>query len=144
SKIYGLAGLRVGYGIADPKLIATIRKVRLPFNVGLLSQLACQAALGDTRHVKRSKAMNSAGKKYLYREFDAIGMSYVPSEGNFILIDPQVDSAPVSHALQQLGVIVRPVKNYGMPTQLRVTIGTPAQNKRLVAALRRALAPAGR
>jgi len=139
SKIYGLAGLRVGYGIGHPELIATIRKVRLPFNVGLLSQLACQAAIGDRRHVARSKAMNSAGKKYLYRQFAAMGMTYVPSEGNFILIDPKVDSMPVFNALQKRGVIVRPVKNYGFPTQLRVTVGTPAQNKKLIAGLRRVL-----
>lgn len=140
SKIYGLAGLRVGYGVASPELIAAVRKVRLPFNVGLLSQLACRAAIGDRRHVARSRRMNAAGKAYLYRQFEALGIPYVPSEGNFILIDTGRDSQPVFLAMQQLGVIVRPVKNYGMPTQLRVTVGTPPQNRRLVAGLRKALA----
>ena len=144
SKIYGLAGLRVGYGIGHPELIAAIRKVRLPFNVGLLSQVACHAAIGDKRHVARSKAMNNAGKKYLYRQFEALGISFVPSEGNFILIDTRVDSAGVFNAMQRLGVIVRPVKNYGYPTRLRVTVGTPAQNRKLVAALAKALGIAAR
>lgn len=139
SKIYGLAGLRVGYGVGNPELIAAIRKVRLPFNVGLLSQLGCQAAIGDKRHVAKSRAMNKAGKKYLYRQFDAMCIPYVPSEGNFVLIDPGVDSQPVFAALQQLGVIVRPVKNYGFPTALRVTVGTERQNRRLTAALARVL-----
>ncbi|MCU0605855.1 MAG: histidinol-phosphate transaminase [Candidatus Edwardsbacteria bacterium] len=140
SKIYGLAGLRVGYGIGHPDLIAAIRKVRLPFNVGLLSQLACRAAIGDRRHVARSRRVNAAGKKYLYARFQALGVPAVPSQGNFILIDTGRDSQPVFLAMQQLGVIVRPVKNYGMPTQLRVTVGTPPQNRRLVAALKKALA----
>lgn len=140
SKIYGLAGLRVGYGVACPELIAAVRKVRLPFNVGLLSQLACRAAIGDRRHVARSRRVNAAGKAYLYKQFKAMGLPYVPSEGNFVLIDCGRDSQPVFLAMQQLGVIVRPVKNYGMPTQLRVTVGTPAQNRRLAAGLKRVLA----
>jgi histidinol-phosphate aminotransferase len=141
SKIYGLAGLRVGYGIGHPELIAAVRKVRLPFNVGLLSQLGCQAAIGDKRHVAASRRMNAAGKKFLYRQFEAMGVPYVPSEGNFILADPGVDSQGVFLALQKLGVIVRPVKNYGFPTALRVTVGTERQNRRLVAALAKALKP---
>ncbi len=140
SKIYGLAGLRVGFGVGHPEMIATIRKVRLPFNVGLLSQMACLAAIGDTRHVAASRAMNAAGKKYLYGQFDAMGLPYVRSEGNFVLIDVRTDSRAVFDALQRLGVIVRPVKNYGFPTHLRVTVGTPPQNRRLVAGLKRVLA----
>ena len=102
SKIYGLAGLRVGYGVGNPELIAMIRKVRLPFNVGLLSQLGCQAAISDKRHVAKSRRMNADGKKYLYRSFEAMGISCVPSEGNFILFDPGVDSQPVFLAMQKL------------------------------------------
>jgi histidinol-phosphate aminotransferase len=85
--------------------------------------------------------MNTAGKQYLYRQFDAMGVPYVPSEGNFILIDPGVDSQPVYLALQQMGVIVRPVKNYGFPTALRVTVGTERQNRRFMSALIKVLKP---
>jgi histidinol-phosphate aminotransferase len=139
SKIYGLAGMRVGYGIGHPDLVAAIRKVRLPFNVGLMSQVACQAALDDVKHLEASRQMNDLGKEFLYQQFDRTGLFYVPSEGNFILIDPKVDSDLLFTELQKLGVIVRPVKNYGFPTALRVTVGTMKQNKRLVRSLKTAL-----
>jgi histidinol-phosphate aminotransferase len=139
SKIYGLAGVRVGYGVGNPELIAQIRKVRLPFNISLTGQVACLAALDDAKHLAKSKKMNAEGKKYLYQQFQAMGVSYVPSEGNFILIDPKVDSQGVFAGLQKLGVIVRPVKNYGFHTELRVTIGTPRQNKKLVSSLKKVL-----
>ncbi|MDP2808316.1 MAG: histidinol-phosphate transaminase, partial [bacterium] len=94
SKIYGLAGLRVGYGVGSPELIAQIRKVRLPFNISLTGQAACLAALDDSKHLARSKKLNAEGKEFLYQQFQALGISYVPSEGNFILIDPKIDSLP--------------------------------------------------
>lgn len=136
SKIYGLAGMRVGYGIGHPGLVAAIRKVRLPFNVGLIAQVACQAALDDVRHLETSRQTNDQGKEFLYRQFEKMRMSYVPSEGNFILIDPGIDSDLTFLELQKLGVIVRPVKNYGFPTALRVTVGSMRQNKKLVRSLR--------
>jgi len=139
SKIYGLAGVRVGYGVGSPELIAQIRKVRLPFNISLSGQAACLAALDDSKHLARSKKLNSEGKEFLYKQFQALGIAYVPSEGNFILIDPKVDSMPVFSALQQLGVIVRPVKNYGYQTELRVTIGTARQNRKLIRCLKQVL-----
>lgn len=139
SKIFGLAGMRVGYGIGHPDLIGAIRKVRLPFNIGLLAQVACQAALDDVKHLENSRRVNEEGKDYLYRQFDSMGMFYVPSEGNFILIDPKVDSDAVFQELQKLGVIVRPIKNYGFPTALRITVGTLRQNKKLVRSLKSAL-----
>jgi histidinol-phosphate aminotransferase len=128
--------MRVGYGIGHPDLVAAIRKVRLPFNVGLMAQVACQAALDDVRHLETSRQTNDQGKEFLYRQFDKMRMSYVPSEGNFILIDPGIDSDQIFLELQKLGVIVRPVKNYGFPTALRVTVGTPRQNKKLVRSLK--------
>ncbi len=139
SKIYGLAGMRVGYGIGHPELVAAIRKVRLPFNVGLMAQVACQAALDDVKHLETSRSTNDEGKEFLYRQFDRMGMFYVPSEGNFILIDPKVDSDRVFLEMQKLGVIVRPVKNYGYPTALRLTVGTMRHNKKMVRALKSAL-----
>jgi len=139
SKIYGLAGIRVGYGVGSPELISQIRKVRLPFNISLSGQVACLAALDDDKHLARSKKLNSEGKEFLYKQFQALGIAYVPSEGNFILIDPKVDSLPVFTALQKLGVIVRPVKNYGYQTELRVTIGTARQNRKLVRCLKKVL-----
>lgn len=139
SKIYGLAGLRVGYGIGHADLIAAIRKVRLPFNVGLLAQIACQAALDDVKHVETSRQMNDQGREYLYREFEKMGLFYVPSEGNFIFIDPGLDSDRMFLEMQRMGVIVRPIKNYGYPTALRVTVGTPRQNKKMVRSLKKAI-----
>lgn len=139
SKIYGLAGMRVGYGIGNADLMAAIGKVRLPFNVGLMAQVACQAALDDVKHLEASRLVNDQGKEFLYRQFDKMGMAYVPSEGNFILIDPKVDSDLTFQELQKLGVIVRPVKNYGFPTALRVTVGTPRHNKKLVRSLKATL-----
>jgi len=139
SKIYGLAGLRVGYGIGHPDLIASIRKVRLPFNINLPAQVGCLAALDDVKHLERSRQVNDAGKEFLYQQFEKMKMAYVPSEGNFVLIDPKTDSSDIFNRLQKRSVIVRPVKNYGMPTALRVTIGTEKQNKKLISSLKRVL-----
>jgi len=139
SKIYGLAGLRLGYGIGHPELIASVRKVRLPFNIGLLSQAACLAALDDVKHLERSRQVNDAGKEFLYRQFEKMKLFYIPSEGNFVLIDPKLDSMEVFTRLQKRGVIIRPVKNYGLPTAVRVTIGTEKQNKKLVSSLKKVL-----
>ncbi len=139
SKIYGLAGLRVGYGIGHPELIAAVRKVRLPFNIGLLSQAGCLAALDDIKHLEHSRQVNDEGKQFLYRQFEKMKLFYIPSEGNFVLIDPKLDSVEVFTRLQKRGIIVRPVKNYGLPTALRITVGTEKQNKKLVVALRKVL-----
>jgi histidinol-phosphate aminotransferase len=139
SKIYGLAGLRVGYGVGHPGLIAQVRKVRLPFNISLLGQAGCLAALDDAKHLQRSKEMNAEGKEFLYRQFETMGMFYVPSEGNFVLIDPKIDSLQVFNAMQKMGVIVRPVKNYGYDTALRVTVGTMKENKKMLKCLKKAI-----
>jgi histidinol-phosphate aminotransferase len=139
SKIYGLAGLRVGYGVGHPQLIAQVRKVRLPFNISLLGQAGCLGALDDAKHLQKSKRLNAEGKEFLYRQFEAMGMFYVPSEGNFVLIDPKLDSLQVFNAMQRMGVIVRPVKNYGYPTALRVTVGTMRENRKMVGCLKKAI-----
>lgn len=135
SKVYGLAGLRVGYGIARPEILQTIGKVRTPFNVNRPAQAAAIAALDDRAHVTRSRRNNEAGKKLLYKEFERHKVFYLPSFANFIFVNFPVDSKVVFEALQQRGVIARPVKQYGFPNALRVSIGTPPQNRRFIKAL---------
>ena len=138
SKAYGLAGLRVGYGIAPPEIIGYMQKVRAPFNVNSLAQEAALASLEDDEQVKRACELNEAGKHYLYEQFEAMGLSCVPSEANFVFVDVGRDCMEVFEALMKRGVIVR--GGFGPPTHLRVTIGRPEENERLVAALKEVLA----
>jgi len=135
SKVYGLAGLRVGYGMAPAGIIETVGKVRLPFNVNRAAQVAATAALDDHAHVNRSRKLVETGKKYLYDELKRLQVFFIPSHTNFVLINFPVDARVVFEALQQRGVITRPVKQYGFPNALRVTIGTATQNKRFIKAL---------
>ena len=135
SKAHGLAGLRVGYGISKPELLATLGKVRLPFHVSRAAQVAATAALDDEAHVARCRKLNEAGKKVLYSEFKRHQLFYLPSYGNFVFVNFPVDSQQVFEALQQRGVITRPVKGYGFPNALRVSVGTAQQNRRFVRAL---------
>lgn len=135
SKIYGLAGLRVGYGFGSEEIIGAMMKVRLPFNVNRIGQIAAGAALGDTDFVEASIENNEAGKAYLYREFERLGLKYTPSFGNFILVDFKREAKEVFEAAQKKGVILRTVYEYGLPTSLRITIGSDAQNERLVKVL---------
>lgn len=132
SKIYGLAGLRVGYGFSNPDIIGALMKVRLPFNVNLIAQIAATAALDDTEYVRKSLQNNEAGKKYLYQEIKRLGLKYTPTYGNFILIHFNGDVQEVYEKAQQKGLILRTVREYGLPNSLRITIGTPAQNKKLI------------
>jgi histidinol-phosphate aminotransferase len=140
SKAYGLAGLRVGYGIARPEITALLGLVRSPFNVNLVGQAAATAGLGDQEHIRRSVALNAAGRHYLYGEFRRLGLEYVPSEANFVLVDINGDSRAVFDRLQRLGVIIRPGAGLGLPRHIRVTVGPPPQNERFVAALEEVLA----
>ena len=135
SKIYGLAGLRVGYGIAPPPLIETLNRVRQPFNCSLVGQAAARAALKDTAHVTRSREENSIGKAFLYDAFDNMGLRYVETEGNFIMLHLEQAGADVADALLKQGVIVRPIGGYGYPNAVRVTIGTQPENKKFITAL---------
>ena len=136
SKIYGLAGLRLGYGFAKPDIIANLQKVRYPFNVNRLVQFAGIAALTDIRHVKRSRKINEAGKKYLYEELKNLKLFHIATYANFVFVSFVEDSQIIFQKLLQQGVIARPVKEYGFPNALRITIGTPAQNKKLINALK--------
>jgi histidinol-phosphate aminotransferase len=138
SKIYGLAGLRLGYAITSAEIAAALDRVRQPFNVNLAAQVAAIAALDDDEHVERSRRMNREGRRYLEGEFRRLGLGYVPTQANFILLHVG-DGARVYEALLRRGVIVRPVGGYGFPEHVRVTIGTEAENRRLVAALGEAL-----
>ncbi|MBC7325009.1 MAG: aminotransferase class I/II-fold pyridoxal phosphate-dependent enzyme, partial [Moorella sp. (in: Bacteria)] len=138
-KIYGLAGLRVGYGLAVPEIIRDLNRVREPFNVNLLAQAAALAALKDEAHLKKSREVNSEGKQYLYSQFAEMGLAYVPTEANFIFVDVQRDSRDVFRELLKKGIIVRSGDIFGYDTYLRVTIGTLRQNERFIQALREVL-----
>ncbi len=141
SKAYGLAGLRVGYGVAQPDLGALLNRVRLPFNVTAVAQAAAVAALQDTAFVEQSYEANRAGLQALGDGLSALGLDFVPSFGNFILfhVGP---AARVYEALLARGVIVRPVAGYGLPEWLRVSVGLPQENARFLAVLPEALAAA--
>lgn len=142
SKAYGLAGLRVGYAVAQPALTDLLNRIRQPFNVNSLAQAAAVAALGDEAFLRRSATLNREGKAQLVAAFDRLGLEYVPSYGNFVLVrvgDDNEAGARVNLALLKQGVIVRPVGSYGLPQWLRVTIGLPQENEAFIAALERAL-----
>jgi histidinol-phosphate aminotransferase len=134
SKIHGLAGLRVGYGIVDAETAGFLHRVRHPFNVSTVAQAAALAALDDVDHVRRALAVNAAGRERLERELAALGIPTWPSETNFLLAKP---GAGTHDALLREGVIVRPLGGFGMPDHVRITIGLPEENERLVKALRR-------
>lgn len=135
SKIYGIAGLRVGYGLAKPEIIRAVEQVREPFNVNSLAQVGAVAALGDVDHVERSIRSNTDGKKAFYSAFDQMGLPYAPSEANFVFVDVKRDCRPVYEALLRRGVIVRTGDIFGLPTWIRVTIGTREENSRFLSDL---------
>ena len=134
SKIYGLAALRVGYGYAAPELIAIVQRARQPFNVNAIAAAAATAALDDEAFVTRCRRENLAGLTQLATGFQSLGLEFVPGQGNFLLVKVG-DGVAVFDALQRRGVITRPVKGYGLPEWLRVTVGTTAQNERLLSGL---------
>jgi histidinol-phosphate aminotransferase len=135
SKAASLAGLRVGYGVADPDAIALMNRIRQPFNVNSLAQVAALAALDDDSHVLECVRMIEAGRHFLYEEFKALGLRYVPSRANFVLVDVGRSATDIYQRLLKEGVIVRPMTSFGMETALRITVGTPEENRRLVKAL---------
>jgi histidinol-phosphate aminotransferase len=134
SKIYGLAGLRIGYGVADPELASYLERARHPFNVNRLAEAAAVAALDDHAHAERSRAVNAEGMAYLSRELPALGCQVWPSDANFLLARI---GAGVCERLLALGVIVRPLSAFGMPEHVRISVGLPEENERLVKSLRR-------
>jgi histidinol-phosphate aminotransferase len=138
SKIYGLAGLRIGYGIGHPALIAALEKVRQPFNINAISQAGALAALDDTKHVERTQRINKRGLKFFTRACKQLQLEFVPSAANFLLIRVG-DGAGVFSAMQKLGVITRPMGGYQLGEWLRISIGTPQENQRCLAALQQVL-----
>jgi histidinol-phosphate aminotransferase len=141
SKIYGLAGFRIGYGIADPFTIGYMNKVRHPFNTNSLGQVAAIAAIDDEEHVKRSVEVNDTGKRLLYSAFKELPLKYTETWANFILVELEKDARDVYQELLKRGVIVRPVGGFGIQNGLRITIGTEPENKRLITAMRDVLLP---
>lgn len=130
SKIYGLAGLRIGYGIARKEILTDLNRLREPFNTNSLAQKAALAALKDKAHVTSSRKTNDEGREYLYRQLSSLGISYAPTEANFIYILIK-DSISVNNSLMKKGIIVRPMG----PKAIRITIGLPEENKRFIEAL---------
>jgi histidinol-phosphate aminotransferase len=138
SKAYGLAGLRVGFGLAQAELTDLMNRVRQPFNVNSIAQAAALAALEDHEFLERSYELNRSGLQRLQSAFEEMGLEYVPSYGNFVLVRVGDAGAVYEHLLRD-GVIVRPVAGYGLPEWLRVSIGLPEENERFLAALGAAL-----
>ncbi len=139
SKIYGLGGLRVGYGIMKPELAKYVQKVRMPFNVSSMGLIGAEAALQDKAFVKKSVQLNRTGMKFMKKAYEKMGVPFLPSQGNFFLINTRLgfgmSGADVFQESLKKGMIFRPVTNYGMPDWLRVSIGTEAQNKLAVKVL---------
>jgi histidinol-phosphate aminotransferase len=134
SKIFGLAGLRIGYGVADRELAGYLQRARHPFNVNRLAEVAALAALDDAEHADRARAINAEGIDYLRSELRALGMETWPTDANFLLAKAQPDTA---ERLLREGIIVRALSGFGMPGHIRISVGLPEENERLVKTLRR-------
>ncbi len=139
SKLYGLAGLRIGYGIASAELIGELNRVREPFNVNSMAQAAAQGALDDNYHLQQSRSLVSKSRKQFEVGLAEMGLKPVPDEANFCFIDIKEDSKQVFQALMKRGVIVRTGDIFGFPTHIRVTYGNEEQNARFLAALKETL-----
>jgi histidinol-phosphate aminotransferase len=143
SKAYGLAGLRIGYGVAQPALTDLLNRIRQPFNVNSLAQAAAIAAFQDSAFLQKGYELNRAGYTQLTKAFDQLGLHYLPSAGNFVLVkvgDDDQAGARINLALLKRGIIVRPVGNYGLPQWLRISIGLPEENAAFLDALKDILA----
>jgi histidinol-phosphate aminotransferase len=140
SKAYGLAGLRVGYGVGDPELVGWLDRIRMPFNVNLPAQLACIEALKDAAFVKRTVALNETQRELVVRALGDLGLGVGESATNFVFARAPLPGRELFKALLRQGVIVRPLDEYGLTQHVRISIGTPAQNKALLAALKQILA----
>lgn len=138
SKLYGLAGLRIGYGIADKEIISLMHRVRQPFNVNAPAQWAALAALDDREHVRRSLESNRQGLQYVTGELARLGIEYVPSHGNFILLRVGQGEDVFNRLLAQ-GIIIRPMAGYHFPEYIRVTIGTMDENRKFIDGLKKAV-----
>lgn len=138
SKIYGLASLRIGYGVAQPEVIRLINQVREPFNTTRVAQAAAKAALKDQDYIAKCRAANRAGIEQIQAEFDRLGLDYFPAHGNFIMVDVRKPAGEVFEAMLRKGVIIR-AGHSKYPTHIRVSVGTPEQNKAFIHALEQVL-----
>lgn len=140
SKVYGLAGIRVGYSLSHPGLANLMNRVRPPFNVNALAQSAAEAALEDTDHVAEAVRLNREGRVVLERELMNLGLKFIPSVGNFVTFEVPRDAQEIFEDLLRKGVIIRALTGYEMPNHLRVTVGLPEENDRFIEALKKVLA----
>ena len=139
SKAYGLAALRVGYSLSSPEIAYCLNRIRQPFNVNSLALVAAVAALADKDYVEQSRQLNEAGLKQYVTGFEQLGLTYIPSKGNFITVDVKRNADSIYQSLLQQGVIVRPIANYGLPQHLRISVGLGEENQRCLDALAIAL-----
>jgi len=139
SKAYGLAGLRIGYGLASGDLSRFINKIRQPFNVNSLAQVAACAALEDEKHLQETLRVVSHGLRYLYRELDRLKIEYIPTQANFFMIRVGKDCNKIYEAMLKEGVIVRPLSSFGFHDYIRVSVGTPEENERFITSLKKVL-----
>jgi len=139
SKAFGLAGLRVGYALSSAEIADVLNRVRQPFNVNSLALLAAETALQDGTHLQHSLNLNQSGMSLYEHAFTQMDLSWIPSAGNFITVDVGGDAAPVYASLLKLGVIVRPIANYGLPQHLRISIGLETENQTCINALQTVL-----
>jgi histidinol-phosphate aminotransferase len=143
SKAYGLAGLRIGYGIGSTEMVGLLNRVRQPFNVNTLAQKAALAALDDAAHLEETLRITEAGRKTMQSRLDELGLVTIPSVTNFILVNVGVEGKAVADALLRNGVIVRSMEGYSLPTYIRVTVGTRQENSRALQALAEVLGTVG-
>lgn len=139
SKAWGLAALRVGYSVSSSEIANVLNRVRQPFNVDSIAMAAATAVLSDDEYLQRSCDMNASGMAQLESAFKKMKLAYIPSAGNFISVEVGEYAAQINQSLLEQGVIVRPIGGYGLPRHLRVSIGLPEQNERLIAALAKAI-----
>ncbi len=140
SKLYGLAGLRIGYGFASEKLVDYMNRVRQPFNAGTLAQAAATAALADVEFVFRTLKLVREGLRYLYNELDDMGLEYIPTQTNFFLIKVPDSGKKVFERMLKQGVIIRAMDAYGLPDYIRINAGLPEENERFIKTLKKVLA----
>ncbi|MFP4476923.1 MAG: histidinol-phosphate transaminase [Desulfatibacillaceae bacterium] len=139
SKLYGLAGLRVGYGVARPEIVAALEEVRLKYNTNALAHVAAAAALGDEEHITRTLLVVDDGLTMMYEVFDAMGLDYARTQTNFVLVDVGQSATSVVEAMARQGVYVRDMTNYGLPGHIRVSVGLEYENQRFLEVLGKVL-----
>jgi histidinol-phosphate aminotransferase len=141
SKVYGLAGMRVGYGIASKEIIGYLLHTQPPFHTGRIALVSALTSLEDQEHMEKSQKVNAEGKAYLYRSFEEMGVDCLPTQANYLmLVNLPYPAQSINQALLRQGLIIRPTAPFGIPEALRLTIGTPEQNQRLVAGFKEAFA----